>query len=102
MAMVGRMQLGRQEHSRKVNLQCGALHIPFRVTSSCSGLNHSISVPNLSWAPASRMQQGSLLRSLLGCVVAGEEGGEARLWILSPFLPGMLCVSWRVPFQHDP
>lgn len=60
------------------------------------GLTTVVSVPNLSWAPASRMQQGSLLRSLLGCAVAGEGGGEAHLWILSPFLPGMLCVSWRV------
>lgn len=44
---------------------------PFGLFLPALGLITVVSVLNDSWAPYSRVQQGSLLRGLLGCAVVG-------------------------------
>lgn len=70
---VGRIELGRQEHSRKVNAQCGALHTPFRAPSSCSGFNHSSQCPQPLLGPIFQGAARFLAKRFVG--VRGGRGG---------------------------
>lgn len=96
------MQLGRQEHSRKVNLQCGALHIPFRVTSSCSGLNHSSQCPQPLLGPSFQDAARFLAKKFVG-VCGGGGGGRGGTLVDFKSLPTRDAVCFlEGPFQHDP